>query len=233
MKKKNDLSKVIYGNKIINETEEKLNLLGITKKITASSFLNIRLITTIIVFILVIYLFDFGYVLAPIISYIYYTGLYYLLIEKPVRDRISILEEEAMHFFEVLTLSLETGRNLEDAVLTTCNNVNGNLSNEFKKALAEVKFGKSLSESLSDMKKSIPSETINNIIISITQSNLFGNSIIETLNNQIDYLRDKKIMEVKAVISKVPTKISIISVLFFIPLILMIILAPVLVGYLG
>ena len=36
-------------------------------------------------------------------------------------------------------------------------------------------------------------------------------------------------MEVKSEIGKLPTKISIISVVFFIPIILMVILAPVLV----
>ena len=32
---------------------------------------------------------------------------------------------------------------------------------------------------------------INNIILNISQSNIFGNSIIETMYNQVDYLREK------------------------------------------
>ena len=53
-----------------------------------------------------------------------------------------------MHFFEVLTLSLETGRNLEEAFLVTINSVSSSLSLEFKEALREVKYGKSLTEAL-------------------------------------------------------------------------------------
>ena len=83
------------------------------------------------------------------------------------------------------------------------------------------------------MQKNIPSDTINNIILALTQADMFGNSIINTLYNQIDYLREKKKLEIKAEISKVPIKISIISVLFFVPLILLIILAPVLLSYVG
>ena len=41
------------------------------------------------------------------------------------------------------------------------------------------------------------------------------------------------LLEVKARISKVPIKISVISVFFFIPLILLIILGPVILGYIG
>jgi len=62
---------------------------------------------------------------------------------------------------------------------------------------------------------------------------MFGNSIIKTMYNQVDYLREKKRLEVKAEISKIPIKISVISVLFFIPLILLIILGPVILTYLG
>ena len=62
--------------------------------------------------------------------------------------------------------------------------------------------------------------TINNVILSLTQSNLYGNSIIENLYNQIDYLREKRKMEVKGKIAKVPVLISVISVLFFVPLLI-------------
>ena len=137
-----------------------------------------------------------------------------------------------MHFFEVLTLSLETGRNLAEAIDVTTNNVSGVLSDEFKESIREVFFGKSLSEALYDMQERIPSDTINSVILSLTQSNLYGNSIIDNLYTQIDYLREKRKMEVKGRISKVPVLISVISVLFFIPLLLIIILGPVLLEYL-
>ena len=42
--------------------------------------------------------------------------------------------------------------------------------------------------SLSDIQKFIPSDSINNIILSLTQSNMYGSSIIDTMHSQIDYL---------------------------------------------
>ena len=83
------------------------------------------------------------------------------------------------------------------------------------------------------MKKRIPSETINNIILNITQTNVFGNSILETMYNQIDFLRDKQILEIKGQINKIPNKISIISVLFMVPLILLLVLGPVVINFLN
>jgi len=115
----------------------------------------------------------------------------------------------------------------------TIKSVENDLSREFKEALREVKFGKSLTESLKAMSDRIPSESINNIILTLTQADVFGTSIITTLYTQVNYLRDKRNMEIKAQISKMPIKISIISVLFFIPLVLLIILGPIILNYIS
>ena len=80
---------------------------------------------------------------------------------------------------------------LAEAIDVTTSNVSGLLSNEFRESIREVTFGKSLSEALNDMQERIPSDTINNVVLSLTQSNLYGNSIIENLYTQIDYLREK------------------------------------------
>ena len=78
----------------------------------------------------------------------------------------------------------------------------------------------------------MPSEIINNIILNITQTNLFGNSILETMYNQIDFLRDKQILSIKEQINKIPNKVSIVSVLFVVPLILIMILGPIVINFL-
>ncbi len=83
------------------------------------------------------------------------------------------------------------------------------------------------------MKSRIPSETINNIILNITQTDVFGNSILETMYNQIDFLRDKQILEIKGQINKIPNKISIISVIFIVPLILLLVLGPFIIEIIG
>lgn len=233
MNNKKELARMIYSKNIIDKIDCKIKLLGIQKKLETMEFLNVRLFSSIILFFILLYISKFGYIVAPV-----FTILYYLLFEKIVLDnkiklRKSKLESEAMHFFEVLTLSLETGRNLEEALKVTVSSVNGDLSLEFKEAIRETKFGKSLKESLDDMQENIPSDNINNIILTLTQANIYGSSIIDTMYNQVDYLREKRKMEIKAEISKVPIKISILSVLFFVPLILLIILGPVILTYIG
>lgn len=217
----------IYRTKDIDEINANIKLLGSNSKIKfdAITFLNIRAISTVFILILLI-IFTKQYYIIPFILIIYYNLFYYILITNQINKRIKKLDLEALMFFEILALTLESGRNLENSLEVTCNNVNSELSNEFKKSLTEVKFGKSLIEALEDLKLRIPSETINNIILNITQTSVFGNSIILTMNNQVDYLREKQILEVKSEINKIPNKVSIVSVMFIVPLILLIILGP-------
>jgi tight adherence protein C len=224
--------KKIYSKSYIDKIIKKVNLLGYSDNTDPYNFLISRLISLVLVFCICLYAFSYGYLIAPIATVIYYNLYNEIFLNNKIKKRNIILEKEAMHFFEVLTLSLETGRNLSEAIDVTTNSVEGILSLEFKESIREVSFGKSLSEALNDMQERIPSDTINNVILSLTQSNLYGNSIIENLYTQIDYLREKRKLEVKGRISKVPVLISVISVLFFVPLLLIIILGPVLLEFL-
>lgn len=233
MEKRYDFARIIYNEGSIKKLDKKIKLLGANSKLKTISFLNFRLFSFIILFFVILYISDFGYVLAPIISIVYYFGIEKIMIDDKIKERQFDLESEAITFFEILTLSLDAGRNLENAISVTVNSTKGMLAMEFKEVLRDVKLGKSLTEALGDVQERIPSDNINNIILSLVQANVYGSDIINSLNSQIDYLREKRKMEVKAQISKVPIKISIISVLFFVPLILMIILAPVLLSYIS
>lgn len=232
-KTKNAFIKKVYCDKDIKKISNKLLMLGPKNKLDAYSFISIRLFGALIIFIVCLYSINLGYLFAPMFAIIYYYALYYFLITLPIKRRTAKLDHEALYFFEILTLTLESGRNLEKSLEVSVFNVDSEISSEFKKALFEVKFGKSLIESLEDMKERIPSETINNIILNITQTNLFGNSILDTMYNQIDFLREKQILEIKGQINKIPNKISIVSVIFIVPLILLMILGPFVISYLG
>ncbi|MBE6160789.1 MAG: type II secretion system F family protein [Firmicutes bacterium] len=228
MKKRSFIDK-IYPKKIIKKYNVKIELLSDDTTLNVRKFLYYRLIGSLLIFILFGVFSKYSYITAPLFTLIYYIGITYLLIDYPTKKRGLELEHEAIFFFEILELTLESGRTLSQALEITANNVDSKLSKEFKKTLSEVKMGKSLIESLKAMKERIPSDTINNTILNMTESSIFGSNIINSINNQLDYLRNKELMEIKARIAKLPTKISIVSVLLFIPLILLIILSPVLI----
>ena len=220
----------IYLKKDIKTINKKIKMLGKTRW-DAVGFINARVFTTILFTLFLILFTHISYLLLPVLVILYYYGFYYIFITRKLRLREQKLDREALYYFEVLTLTLESGKNLQNSLELTCKNVHSELSTEFEVCLNEVKVGKSLIEALSDMQDRIPSENINNIIMNIMQTNYFGNSIIDTMNNQVDYLREKQILDIKGQINKIPNKISIVSVLFIVPLILLLVLGPYLINF--
>ncbi len=220
----------IYPKRTINRIEAKLKLLG--EDHHSLAILNFRILISLLLFIILLLTSSIGYILAPVIALLFYYVSEKVLLDYPIKKRGKKLEKEGLFFFQIMLLTLESGRSLGHALSLTVSFVDSELSSEFKKTLVEVKLGKSLNEALSDMKKRIPSEAINNTILNMVESNIYGNNIIQSLNHQIDFLREKQMLDVKAHINTLPTKVSIISVLFFVPIMLLIILAPVLIRYL-
>ncbi len=223
----------IYSKDDIKRVDDKIRLFGISKKISTKYYLKVRLFSSLLVLIIIFLLLDYGFFYGPIVSLIWYYSLYYFMIDTPLKKRAKQLEHQAFYYFEVLTLTLESGRNLETSIETACKYIDSEVSSEFRETLLQIRLGKSLTEALTEMRFRIPSEAVNNIILNITQSTIFGSSILDTMYNQLDFLRDKQILNIKSEISKIPTKISILSVLFFVPLMMILILSPLIIEFIS
>ena len=150
----------IYATETIQKYQKKIDLLGYKDTYDAVIFLNIRLLSTILIFFVVLYIFELGYIMAPIISVLYFYALPKIMIDRKIAERSDRLDNDAMYFFEVLTLSLETGRNLKVALEITANSIDSELSMEFRQALKEVRYGKSLNEALENQLMSLEDELI-------------------------------------------------------------------------
>ena len=228
---KNIMSK-IYLKKDVDSINKKINMLGNTR-IDAVTFISLRILSTILFALFLVLFTNISYMFIPLFVIIFYFEYYHIFITKRLRKREEKLDREALYFFEVLTLTLESGKNLQNSLELTCKNVKNELSLEFERSLKEVYVGKTLIEAISHMQKRIPSENINNIIMNIMQTNYFGNSIISTMNNQVDYLREKQILDIRGQINKIPNKVSIVSVLFIVPVILLLVLGPYIVSFIS
>ena len=66
-----------------------------------------------------------------------------------------------------------------------------------KFALKETELGKSLNEALTNLRSRISSKSVDNLILSLIESNLYGNNILESLKTQVTYITDKRILKIK------------------------------------
>ena len=221
----------IYSKKSLARLDNKIALLGSNAKIDTNLFLSVKLLLMLVIFAISFIEFDTGYIAAPIITFAFYFLYDFLILDLNIKKRSNELEHDAIFFFEILSLTLQSDNNIKLCLKTTSEAVDSELSREFSVALRECEVGKSLTEALENLKRRIPSKIVNNVILNIIEANVYGNSLQGILDNEVEYIMDKRIMNIKGKINKMPTKISIISVLLFIPLIMILILGPVLISY--
>lgn len=229
---KNSFINNIYTKKYIKKISQKNALLGISYHYDLDSLLKSQLLICIFTFIISLMI-SKDLIISIVLCFITFYLLEYIFFDLRLEKRRKILERESSFYFQILSLTLDTGSNLINAIKLTSNTINNNLSKEFQKVIEDVDLGKSLSESLNDLKLRIPSDTVNNIILNLLEANIYGTNMIDSLNTQLDYLNDKLLLETKGKINKMPIKISIVSVLIFVPLIMIIILGPIIIKLLG
>ena len=229
-KRKNDFFEAFYSKNTIKYAKDKVRLLGVSSNLDPIRVLNIRTLSSLLVFVVVLYFSRFGYFIAPIVTIIYYKLYFRMFIDTKIEKRRQTLEREALYFFEILALSLEAGGNIKTAIEVTSSSIDSSLALEFRKLVKDVNFGKNLNDAIEDTRKRIPSDAINNILLSIKEANTFGNDIIKTVYDQVEYIRGRHILEAKAKINKIPVKISVVSVIFFIPLLILLLLGPMLIN---
>ena len=211
--------------KMTKRLQKKLDLLGLGK-VNAKTIIIFRFVSSIILFLILLLVSRVGYVLAPIITIIYYFLVEYLFIDLGIYYRGLKLEEDALEFFNVFSLSLKGGRNVKKAIAITTDIVDNELSIEFKKVLNDLKVGKSLEEALMLLESRIPSESINNILINIREANRFGNDISSSIDKQLSLINAKQEKKLIKKYKVVPLYLTIVSISFtFIMLSVLIVLA--------
>lgn len=225
----NSLVSRIYTKNSLKRINEKNKLFGLSHNYNVDELLISHLIISFSIF-LILLLTKINLIIALIIVAIYFKSMEYIFFDYRLLKRAKKLEKESIFYFQILSLNLESGTNLGKAIELTSNNIDNELSKEFNKVMEDVSLGKSLNEALDDLKLRIPSDTVNNIILNLVESNIYGSNIVESLSNQLSYLSDKLILDTKARINKMPIKISLVSVFIFIPLILLIIISPLVIN---
>ncbi len=199
---KDSLSKRIYGIGTIKRITKKVNLLGI--KLDPQVFIGFRFVTSFLLFIALFLIFDFGYIIAPIVTVFYYFLVETVFLDFNINRRAKEMENAAISYFPVFLISLRCSRSVKKSLDVTNNIVKNKLSYEFDKVLNDVTIGKSLQEALEMCIERMPSEIIVNILVSLIEADRLGNNIDKTVSIQLDYLKEvnkKKLLHNYSLIS--------------------------------
>jgi len=225
----NIITKFLFRKRVIEDTKVKLSYLSEDTYISINFFLIMRFISSIALFFVILYTNELGVIFAPIISFLYYVVIDNVILDGVIKREAERLEREAIYFFEVLMVTLSAGTSFKVALEKTSSSIPGSLSLKFNRALLELNYGKMLYESLNEMAKSIPSKDVRKIIVALAEAEMLGVSINDTLDLQLAFLENAFIMKKRKEILQIPAKIGVVSVLFFVPIIITLLIAPFLI----
>ena len=182
--------------------------------VNPSIFVYMRLVSSLILFIFLLFFSSYGYIIAPIVAIIYYYFIEYVILDIQIDKRKKELENDALDYFPILLLCLKGSNNVKKAISLTNDQVKNSLSKEFDRVIRDVKIGKSLDEALTLMKDRIPSTFIVNVIVNLVEANRMGNSISESIKDQLDYIEDKRKKKIVKYHRMMPFKVAIASIIF-------------------
>lgn len=200
------------SKRMITRIQQKLEYMGL--RVDAKIFVYMRLISSLILFLIAFFTSQYGYIVAPLITIIYYFMIEYLILDLGVKRHIRDIENDALDFFPLFLIHLRGVRNVKKALYFTTNLIDNDLSRLFVRMLDSVDVGKSFDEAMKEIQVFIPSEYVNNIVTSIMEINRVGVNNEEAIKYQLNILEDKKEKTILNRLAIVPIKMAVVSVLF-------------------
>lgn len=143
-----------------------------------------------------------------------------------VAQRKRTIAREVPYFLDLLTLTLQGGGNLEQGLVATTQNYQGELSRTVADRLKELEWGRSLDDVFSDLKTEIEDEDFRHFLNSLLRAKKLGASLSETLAIQAELLRTRRRQQAEELSRTAAVKISVPLVLFIFPALLIIYIGP-------
>lgn len=168
-----------------------------------------------------------------IISTLMPGGLGYYLPIYWVNSRVQKRQAEIVSGFpdalDLMLVCVEAGQSLDQSINRIAKESRAScpaLSEEFETVAQEVKAGKERIKVLKDMAERVGIADISSFCTTLVQSASFGTSMSDALRVYSAEMRDKRIMRAEELANKLPTKLTLGTMLFTLPPLLIILIGP-------
>jgi pilus assembly protein TadC len=129
-------------------------------------------------------------------------------------------------FLDRLALGLEAGLGFELAFRRTAANFRHLLGEELRRVTRQIDLGHSRATSLGELGRRIPSSDLKAFVATVNQAERLGTSLAKALRVQTDLLRVRRKRRAEEASRRLPVLIVFPLVLFFLPALLIVYLAP-------
>ncbi|HUQ77830.1 MAG TPA: type II secretion system F family protein [Patescibacteria group bacterium] len=217
------------------KAEKRLALAGNPGNLRVADWLGIKAVGAIVGAILFIFLFGVVGVLGlPPILRILMAGIGLLFgytapefwLGGRVKKRQHAILLQIPDALDLLTISVRAGLGFDGALAKVVEKLNGPLTDEFRRALAEVRVGKPRRDALRDIVPRTEVAPLTNFIGAIIQAEQLGVSISKVLQVQSEQLRIERRQRAEEMAAKAPIKMLFPLVGCIFPSLFIIILGP-------
>ncbi len=157
----------------------------------------------------------------------YYLPQYW--VQRRVQKRQNEIVEGFPDALDLMLVCVEAGQSLDQSINRIAKESRAGypaLAEEFEMVAQEVKAGKERVAVLKDMSARIGIADISSFVTTLVQSATFGTSMSEALRVYSLEMRDKRVMKAEELANKLPTKLTLGTMLFTLPPLLIILIGP-------
>lgn len=157
----------------------------------------------------------------------------YYLPQYWVERRLQTRKEEIIAGFpdalDLMLVCIEAGQSLDQSINRIAVESRAgypSLAEEFDMVAQEVKAGKERVQVMKDMSERVGVADVSSFVTTLVQSATFGTSIAEALRVYSIEMRDKRVMRAEEKANTLPTKLTLGTMLFTLPPLLIILIGP-------
>lgn len=218
----NNFVKVLYPKKYLINLNKKIRRLGINNKIRIDTFLITRLLMEFIIFIVLLLIPVYGIILSFLFTILFHYLYEDVLINSRIIKREQVIRNDLETFIKLYLLGLNQNNDAYLVFKMVSKNLDSDLTREI--VYLNKKYN-NFNDVVTNLISVIPEYSFSDDILMLSSNDTKISA--QGILNKI--LADKKVMQEK-IISSIPVKIVLFSVIFLILTLLIIILGP---KYLG
>jgi tight adherence protein C len=155
------------------------------------------------------------------------------LVSKAATRRSQRIDAELPHFVDQLAIAVEAGMSFDAALSYLLEASDGPLADEMRRVLTELRVGESRRAAMRSLAERVGNDSVTAFANAVIASDQLGAPLGGILHSQAADLRHRRQMHAEERAQKAPVKMLVPMAIFFLPVILVIILAPAFFGAQG
>lgn len=150
----------------------------------------------------------------------------YRMVKVKADQRKEEITRSLPDVLDLLYVSVEAGLSFDMALKRTIDKITGPLSDEFHKALEEIRLGRNRKEALRAVVKRTGVEDLSTFITSVIQTEQLGSDIANMLQIQSTTMRQRRRQRAEEAARKIPVTMLFPIVFFIFPTLFIVVLGP-------